>query len=100
LDILLPEVNGFTVCEALRREPATAAVPILLMTALPGEFARMAGMEAGADAYLRKPFDVQAVILQVHELLQLTHGYPEALVAGQSSTASRALPMAPPARCT
>jgi len=81
LDLVLPEVNGFTVCEALRRLPATTSVPIILMTALPGEFPRMAGMEAGADAYLRKPFDVEELILRVNELLQPGHGCPQTLVA-------------------
>jgi two-component system response regulator RpaA len=99
LDLVLPEVNGFTVCQALRREPATASVPIVLMTGLPGEFPRMAGMEVGADAYLRKPFDVEELILRVDELLQPAHGCPAALVTAQSSTGSRTLQMAPQARC-
>lgn len=93
LDLILPEVNGFTVCQTLRREPATALVPIVMITALPGEFPRMAGMEVGADAYLRKPFDVKELILRVEELLQPAHSYLEALVAMQSSTTARTVQM-------
>jgi DNA-binding response OmpR family regulator len=100
LDLILPEVNGFTVCEALRREPATAALPIVMITALPGEFPRMAGMEVGADAYLRKPFDVEELILRMEELLQPAHSYPEALVAMQSSTVPRTLHMTTQTHCT
>ena len=84
LDLLLPEVNGFTVCEALRREPATASTLIMMITALQQEFPRMVGMEAGADAYVRKPFDVNELVLQVEALLQRAHDHPEALVAARS----------------
>ena len=99
LDLIMPEVNGFTVCQTLRREPATASVPIILITALPGEFPRMAGLEAGADAYLRKPFDVEDLILRVDELLQPARRYPAALVAAQSSTVPQGLQKPPEARC-
>ena len=55
LDLVLPELDGFAVCEALRREDATAAIPIIMLTGLTSEFTRYAGMESGADEYVTKP---------------------------------------------
>src|SRR4029077_13556356 len=55
LDLILPELDGFAVCEALKRAPDTSAIPIILLTGLNGEFTRYAGMESGADEYVTKP---------------------------------------------
>ena len=77
LDLILPELNGFDVCERLRRNPATVFVPIIMVTALPGELPRLAGVEAGADAYIRKPFVIQDLVSRVGELLDRCHAFPE-----------------------
>jgi DNA-binding response OmpR family regulator len=77
LDLILPELNGFDVCERLRRNPATAFVPIIIVTALPGELPRLAGVEAGADLYIRKPFQIQDLVSRVGELLDRPHAFPE-----------------------
>jgi len=69
LDVLLPGMNGFSVCERLRREAATAAVPVLMTTVLPGEFPRLVGTEAGADVYLSKPFRMEELLACVGDLL-------------------------------
>ena len=74
LDLMLPEVNGFTICERLRNERATAQVPILILTALPGHFPRLAGMEAGANDFLNKPITIEALLSRVD--LLLTQAYP------------------------
>src|SRR5262245_59671778 len=55
LDVMLPELDGFAVCEILRKDPATATTPILMLTGLPGQLSRCAGMESGATEFLRKP---------------------------------------------
>ena len=55
LDLMLPDINGFSVCEELRRCAVTAAIPVLMLTGLPGELPRYAGIEAGAVEVLRKP---------------------------------------------
>ena len=55
LDLMLPELDGFGVCEILRREPETARIPIIMVTAMSSQFARMAGLEAGANDYIAKP---------------------------------------------
>ena len=69
LDLLLPEMNGFNVCENLRRNPATASVPIIMITVLPGQFPRLVGVEAGVNAYVNKPFQTQELISCVGGLL-------------------------------
>jgi DNA-binding response OmpR family regulator len=70
LDLLLPELNGYNVCQTLRQVPATASIPVIMMTVLPGEFPRMAGVEAGADAYVNKPFQLEELLSQVDALLE------------------------------
>jgi DNA-binding response OmpR family regulator len=78
LDLILPDQNGYYICEALRRDAATACIPIIMMTALPGEIPRFAGIEAGADAYLNKPFSNDGLVALVDDLLQETPRRPVA----------------------
>jgi len=70
LDLLLPEMNGFNVCENLRRNPATASVPIIMITVLPGQFPRLVGVEAGVNAYVSKPFQTQELVSCVDGFLR------------------------------
>lgn len=67
LDLMLPELDGFAVCEILRHDPATASVPIIMLTALSSEFARLNGLAAGADDYIAKPFNLKEVIDRVRK---------------------------------
>jgi DNA-binding response OmpR family regulator len=69
LDLMLPELDGFAICEILRRDPATADTPIIILTAVSTEFARLTGLEAGANDYLTKPFSPRQLISRVKELL-------------------------------
>ena len=69
LDLMLPELDGFAVCEILRHDPATAAVPIIMLTAVSGEMARVAGLEAGASDYMTKPFSPRELIARVEAIL-------------------------------
>jgi len=73
LDLILPGLNGFNVCERLRTNPATASVPIIMVTALPGGLPRLAGMERGADGYIRKPFEIQELVSLVGEWFRQPH---------------------------
>ncbi len=70
LDVMLPEVDGLDVCKILRREPATAAIPIIMLTAKAAEIDRVLGLELGADDYLTKPFSPRELILRVKALLR------------------------------
>src|SRR6266481_4186791 len=69
LDLMLPELDGFAVCEILRRDPVTAEVPIIMLTALSSELARFTGLECGANDYITKPFSPKKLISRVGELL-------------------------------
>ena len=70
LDVMLPEVDGLEVCKALRREPATATVPIIMLTAKAAEIDRVLGLELGADDYVTKPFSPRELVLRVKSLLR------------------------------
>ena len=69
LDLMLPEMDGLEVCKILRREPATATMPILMLTAKAAEIDRVLGLELGADDYLTKPFSPRELVLRVKKIL-------------------------------
>jgi DNA-binding response OmpR family regulator len=70
LDLMLPGVDGVTICRAIRREPLNADVPILMLTARREEADKVVGLESGADDYLTKPFGIQEFIARVRALLR------------------------------
>jgi DNA-binding response OmpR family regulator len=70
LDLVLPGMDGFVVCEALRNCPQTASLPVLILTGLNGQMARFAGMEAGATGFVTKPITAADLILRLNQLLQ------------------------------
>jgi len=69
LDVLMPEVNGFQVCRTLKDDPALSGIPILMLTAKDTESDRFWGAEAGADAYMTKPYNAEELLTQIQELL-------------------------------
>jgi two-component system phosphate regulon response regulator PhoB len=69
LDLMLPEVDGLDVCKILRRDPTTAATPILMLTARAAEMDRVLGLELGADDYVTKPFSPRELVLRIKKLL-------------------------------
>ncbi len=69
LDLMLPELDGFAVCEILRREASTASVPIIILTAMSTQFARLAGLESGANDYITKPFSPKYLLRRIETLL-------------------------------
>ena len=56
LDLGLPDIDGLSICEIMRRDPATARIPIVLVTAMNGEIPRAHALGSGADHFLPKPF--------------------------------------------
>jgi len=70
LDLMLPEIGGLEVCKMLRRDPATAGVPIIMLTARAAEIDRVVGLEIGADDYVTKPFSPRELVLRIKKLLQ------------------------------
>lgn len=77
LDLMLPGMTGAEVCNALKRDGATAAIPIIMITAKGEEVDRVVGFELGAEDYVVKPFSVREVLLRVQALLRRAHGRTE-----------------------
>jgi two-component system phosphate regulon response regulator PhoB len=69
LDLMLPEIDGLEVCKLLRRDRATADIPIIMVTAKAAEIDRVLGLEIGADDYVTKPFSPRELVLRVKKLL-------------------------------
>ena len=69
LDLMLPGMDGWEVCRILRSSEQTASTPIIMLTALSGEEARVRGLQCGADDFITKPFSVREVLLKVRMLL-------------------------------
>jgi DNA-binding response OmpR family regulator len=69
LDLILPELDGFAVCEALKRGADTATIPVIIMTGLTSEFTRYAGMESGADEYITKPISPEQLVPRIKQRL-------------------------------
>ena len=70
LDLMLPHVDGLDVCRAVRANEATAALPIIMVTARADESERIVGLELGADDYLAKPFSPNELVARVRALLR------------------------------
>ena len=70
-DVMMPEMDGFALLAALRDDSATAAVPIVMLSARAGEEARIEGAQAGADDYLTKPFTARELIARVEAQLKM-----------------------------
>jgi DNA-binding response OmpR family regulator len=71
LDLMLPDVDGFAICEILRRQAATATIPIVILTAWATTDAKSLGLELGALDYLTKPFSPKELVARVRRLLDL-----------------------------
>lgn len=74
LDLMLPEINGLEVCKILHRDPATAAIPIIMLTARASEMDRVLGLELGADDYVTKPFSPRELVLRIRNVLKRLSG--------------------------
>ncbi len=70
LDLNLPDVDGLTICREIRRDPATASLAILMLTARASEQDRITGLELGADDYLTKPFSVRELVARIGAILR------------------------------
>jgi two-component system phosphate regulon response regulator PhoB len=69
LDLMLPEIDGLEVCKLLRRDPVTAGIPIIMLTAKAAEIDRVLGLELGADDYVTKPFSPRELVLRIRKIL-------------------------------
>ena len=69
LDLMLPDLDGFGVCEILRRDPLTAMIPIIIVSAWASTDSRHLGLELGALDYITKPFSPPELVKRVNRLL-------------------------------
>jgi two-component system phosphate regulon response regulator PhoB len=86
LDLMLPEIDGLEVCKMLRRDLATARIPIIMVTAKAAEVDRILGLELGADDYVTKPFSPRELVLRVNKVLrrgQTDQAEPDTLKFGE-----------------
>lgn len=71
LDVQMPQLDGFEVASRLKADPATASIPIIMLSAMEGRGARVIGLESGAEEYLSKPFDPAELLARIRNLLSL-----------------------------
>lgn len=71
LDVMMPGMNGFEVCEAIKADPETTHIPVVMVTALSDPADRVRGLEAGADDFLTKPLNDTALFARVRSLVRL-----------------------------
>ena len=70
LDLMLPKIDGYKVCGLLKKDARYAKIPILMFTARAQEEDKKLGEEVGADTYITKPFEPQALLTKIQELLK------------------------------
>jgi two-component system phosphate regulon response regulator PhoB len=70
LDLNLPGLPGLDVCRAIRQDPATRDIPVIMLTAMADEVDRIVGFQLGADDYVTKPFSVRELLLRVRAVLR------------------------------
>ncbi|MGB9738990.1 response regulator transcription factor [Chloroflexus sp.] len=75
LDLMLPGMDGLDVTRALRQDPLTAGVPIIMLTARVEETDRLIGLELGADDYITKPFSPRELVARVRAVLRRIEGH-------------------------
>ena len=75
LDLMLPKMNGYEVCTALKQDPNTQKVPVVILTAKVQDKDEKLAKECGADAYVRKPFNAQDLTAQIKALLNVPAGF-------------------------
>ena len=70
LDLRLPKVDGFQVCQTLKGNPITSVIPIIMVTALNATPQKVKGMEYGADDYIEKPFDLEELLARIRMVMR------------------------------
>ena len=84
MDVMMPQMDGFQACRRIRTNPATAFIPIILLTAVDTLEQKVNGFEAGADDYLAKPFEPKELLVRISALLRrYAQLHAEALPARQ-----------------
>ncbi|MBI3625558.1 MAG: response regulator, partial [Candidatus Rokubacteria bacterium] len=77
LDVVMPEMSGYEVCRKIRDNPATAILPVVMVTALDPAQERIKGLDAGADDFLTKPINQPELLARVRSLLRIKELYDQ-----------------------
>ncbi|NPV68735.1 MAG: response regulator transcription factor [Anaerolineae bacterium] len=85
LDVMLPRLDGLSLCRMIRREPTTSHIPIIMLTARSSEVDKIVGLESGADDYVVKPFGLGELLARIRAIMRRAPTRPatqDELVAG------------------
>lgn len=86
LDVMMPEVDGFTVAQRIRQNESTKNIPILMLTALSQLNDKVKGFDLGVDDYLTKPFEMEELKVRIRALLKRTRQIPESIATKELLT--------------
>lgn len=89
MDIIMPGMDGYSVCREMRADPLLSEIPILFLTAKAKDEDRIQGFLAGADDYLTKPFNIDELILRLRAILRRTKSHPREESETEQETSSR-----------
>jgi DNA-binding response OmpR family regulator len=76
LDVMLPKLDGLSLCRMIRREPTIAHIPIIMLTARTGEVDKIVGLDSGADDYLVKPFGLGEMLARIRAVMRRAPNRP------------------------
>lgn len=83
-DVMMPEMNGIEFCKKIKQEEATSHIAVILLTAKTSHYDKIAGLEAGAEAYVRKPFDLKELDLHVRNFIEIRKKLRDSVVMGEN----------------
>ena len=86
LDVMMPEVDGYTVAQRIRQNPETKNIPILMLTALSQINDKVRGFDIGIDDYLTKPFEMEELRVRLRALLKRSNQIPESIATKEILT--------------
>jgi DNA-binding response OmpR family regulator len=72
MDVMMPDMDGFSVCREIKANPVTAGIPIVMLTALDNPENKVKGLEGGADDYISKPFEIAELTAKIKAITNST----------------------------
>jgi DNA-binding response OmpR family regulator len=72
MDVMMPDMDGFSVCREIKTNPVTAGIPIVMLTALDNPENKVKGLEGGADDYISKPFEIAELTAKIKAITNST----------------------------